>query len=404
MKEVKINVLYVHGFGSQENSRTSLSLKSILPDNVNVIAPSFSNRIKDLSKNIEKINELVKIHEIDCVIASSYGGLATLFMEDRHIKKIFINPGLIPLVELPVVTDLSKSDISMLNRYSKNIPKMIIKNEYSAMYLLSKDDDLLGKDIADAKRYLLRNEDIRLFNTSSHRATKEMLYAINDEITRIIDISKLDIEDFFALFDGGITLYDEFGDDMLEVSKHNPLFEDFQYIESHRQREKYLEEVIKLVNDSYDPIGGYKSDDLKGDLLADNVFWRVYFDEDGKITVVQTYKGKKTTWRKSFLTASKKNKHSKQEPEVRQKRIRLMKNNKDNIKKYGFFSEVSDRMETILIEKLKYPVVPIEEVQRYFEKLGKKITPTKDNHYIRKIGDDYIEKIMVGELPEELLK
>lgn len=92
-----LNVLYVHGFGSNRNAGTFLEMKKEFPEH-NLISDDFD--LVDVSGTLNKIKSLCQLHKIDVIVGKSLGGFYTLIHEGPE-KKIVINPCMKPWIEIP---------------------------------------------------------------------------------------------------------------------------------------------------------------------------------------------------------------------------------------------------------------------------------------------------------------
>jgi|SRR5690554_3136591 len=147
------NILYIHGFGSDENSKTSRVLRKSLPDGYAVFTHSFSNNyrlFKTMSSNISTAMGLIEAKEIDLVVASSMGGF--IAMECRGVKKILINPCMKPSEHLrqrmaPDISEKELNEYRLLEYVMKPNPEDI-KHTYG---LFSTRDELFSyKDYFDS--------------------------------------------------------------------------------------------------------------------------------------------------------------------------------------------------------------------------------------------------------------
>lgn len=96
MKSIKI--LFIHGYGSMENSIASQEIQRKIGARAQVIAPQFSNDFsifENLLYNIQLANDVVRDKSIDLLIGSSMGGF-TAMQTDNIIPKILINPCMLP--------------------------------------------------------------------------------------------------------------------------------------------------------------------------------------------------------------------------------------------------------------------------------------------------------------------
>lgn len=108
-----LNILYVHGFASNQNSRSFTELKSSFL-NHNFFASDFD--LLDVKGTLKKIDTLCKEKNIDLIIGKSLGGFYTLAYEGFQ-NKIVINPCIKPWIEIPKLDSSVKE--SVLDEWKK---------------------------------------------------------------------------------------------------------------------------------------------------------------------------------------------------------------------------------------------------------------------------------------------
>lgn len=94
---IPLHILYIHGYGSGENSITGSEIQRKLGDKAKVFLPGFSNELslfENMEKNILKAQDIVDNENIDLVIGSSMGGFTA--MQITGVPKILINPCMVP--------------------------------------------------------------------------------------------------------------------------------------------------------------------------------------------------------------------------------------------------------------------------------------------------------------------
>ena len=93
MKNMPLKILYIHGYGSTGNSQTVQGLKKILGDEVNILAPQFSNdlsTVAQIEQNIAEAKAYASEFKPRIVIGSSFGGFIATFL--TGYLRILINP------------------------------------------------------------------------------------------------------------------------------------------------------------------------------------------------------------------------------------------------------------------------------------------------------------------------
>lgn len=154
-----INVLYIHGYGSDANSSTGQEIRKNLPETFKVFTHSFSNDyhvFKSMSDNIDKARKLTKAHQIDMIVASSMG--AFIAMGCSNIPKILINPCMLPSEQLklriaPTITEIE------LDKY-REYESLLTAGESERMHtygLFATNDELFSYKAHFKSRYSADN-------------------------------------------------------------------------------------------------------------------------------------------------------------------------------------------------------------------------------------------------------
>lgn len=91
-------ILYIYGYGSDANSSTSANLQSVLGNGFDVRSVNYDQLHP--KKAIKQLSEIVDDGNYDAVIGSSLGGYYTLQLK-ANVKKVVINPCMVPSIELP---------------------------------------------------------------------------------------------------------------------------------------------------------------------------------------------------------------------------------------------------------------------------------------------------------------
>lgn len=88
----QLNILYVYGFNSSENSSTYKTIKNELKGNKNIKVFCFNYPQQNPFKSVNFLNDKIKENNIDLVIGSSLGGFITLNLNAKY--RIVCNPAL----------------------------------------------------------------------------------------------------------------------------------------------------------------------------------------------------------------------------------------------------------------------------------------------------------------------
>ena len=102
---MKKKILYIHGYGSNGNSRTATTLQNELGDNYKVFSPTFSNKVElftETLKNIEQAEMFIKENSIQLLVASSMGAFIALHILDSSLPKLLINPCMRASEQIPI--------------------------------------------------------------------------------------------------------------------------------------------------------------------------------------------------------------------------------------------------------------------------------------------------------------
>ena len=108
------NILYIHGYGGDGNSRTAQTLRTYLPENYTVFSPCFP---LNPAEALELIREIIIKEKIDIVVASSLGAFTALRL---NVHKIVINTCLYPSKELPKRNEISEDILLGFAEFEKN--------------------------------------------------------------------------------------------------------------------------------------------------------------------------------------------------------------------------------------------------------------------------------------------
>jgi len=168
------------------------------------------------------------------------------------------------------------------------------------------------------------------------------------------------------------------------------LVETYRNFSDKEDKEKYVDEVLAILELSYAAIGGIKTPSFKTREAAINGehFWKLTI-RDGKVKVVNIYKDD-GTGRKRILTGTDGTREAKQE---------LRKNLEDEFERS--YAEVSDAMEKFIFKYYKdlaneYKIPNTQALK--ILKAGEARIPEDDDgyHYERDIGGHWHMKIMIG--------
>lgn len=258
-----MKILYVHGFGSNENSVTGKSLKRIL-SNHEVITKTFDLlNVKMLPGLLRKF---VISQKIDLVIGSSLGGFYTLTLGDV-IPKIVINPCMRPsLVMDKIDSSITPEVLSDFEKLESKIYADIDADTKEYTYgIFSSNDELFSFKRFFETKYI-RNHTLTV-SGGHHRLTESQLEKVLETFEHTFDLIK--IHEPAALFESFVNLYSE-----------DPKMNKF---------DQFKDEVYEILEKSYEPVGGILGVSNPDDIVSEGNFWKL-FRKSGKIIACAIYK------------------------------------------------------------------------------------------------------------------
>lgn len=385
-----LKILYIHGFEGSGNGSSSKLLKKIISEalqiDIKLIAPQFENNLFKFEDNINKIKAYS--NNADIIIGSSFGALETL-VTDIKIPRILINPALLPYMELSKIGLEPSDNFKWLETI---IPKYLKKQ--NIWYVISDKDNVIGADNVEKHIQLINKfgnpSNLNIINSDVHKVDTNIAKCVANIILGYY-VSKLNESEQY---------YCDYGSIVYNDTDIKNLYESTIYCVSRKQKQKYIDILIPLIKESYNDVGGFAGD-IETELLDNLVFFRVETNNAKEPLVVQAYKGNKS-FRKAFLVATNKN-----IPKSKNAFKKLINDNLKNIKKYGWYAEVSEAPEHIFVDKFKYPLVPNTQVAKYFKIMKPDLTlelHPDGYHYTRIINGKKYQKVMVGIDPYTYLK
>ena len=160
----------------------------------------------------------------------------------------------------------------------------------------------------------------------------------------------------------------------------------------------YFNDVIDILEKSYEPIGGLISLPDRKEILNSQHIWKLV-TRNNKVTACIIYKGKANN-RKLILAGTDGSKQGKEDLKL------ILKDDIRDLRR-GTWGELSGAMEHIYLDTLKGNAVPKEISSAIMQVLGKDARAVSDNsdkiHYTRTIGGQKHQKAMVGNPPKEFV-
>lgn len=380
----KINLVYLHGFGSNNQTEKGILLKKTFSgDNFNVIVP---NLPVDHLEAITLIKNILSVKGEFILIGTSLGGFyADFFNKIADVPCLLMNPLINPeQMERHIGTNKnynSNLDFEYTKENFRNLIELSNKkneDDYttSPSYVLAAIDDEIC-DWKDASKFFTKdNHWFQKSPSGGHRFSNNKMF-IDTLKELIIDSTGFDFASIL-------------NDEVYESKKDsNRLNERFLNLFQVNDKEKYFTEISDLINETYDSIGGFVGD--INEFLTDKYFWKLV-KRNGKIVAGKIYKGLRG--RKSvcgFTDGSFLGK------------IELKNIVKEDIKLGRSWVEVSGNMENVYKYSAKATPMSRTEVEIIMKLINKEIISWEsDNiHYSRIIKGKKLTKVMYGNYIED---
>ena len=254
-----MNILYVHGFGSNKNSNTGKYLKDYFKGH-KVYTHTFD--LLDIDATMSEIDMLIKKYNISLLIGSSFGGFYVL-NNKMGTQRLVINPCMKPSVELPKITTVPEDFIQRLEKIeSTYLNNIDAETRATTFAIFGKDDELFSYKDLYAKNF---NHYVEV--SGKHRMEQNHLNQGLSKIEPMINGVKNQITE-------------------------NYIFEHFVNIFTKRNVKDlniYKDEVYDILVKSYAPIGGLLGINSVEDLIEETDFWKLV-TKGGKVVAVSCYK------------------------------------------------------------------------------------------------------------------
>ena len=183
----RVNVLYVHGYMGSGSGDTATTIKKLLnADKFNFISPQFSNKVADIEKNIQQINDIIEKDKPAIVIGNSLGTFEVMYAKSG-MYRILINPVFNPVTDSlqPEIFDESFAAIS--DRISELANSLDFSDEDKRMTygFFGAEDDVVScqrqfKDVFGA-------DNITVFQRVGHKLFESQLKVVVDRIEWMYD-------------------------------------------------------------------------------------------------------------------------------------------------------------------------------------------------------------------------
>ena len=183
----KINVLYVHGYMGSGTGDTATTIKRLLnPDRYNYISPQFSNKVGDIEKNIQQINDVIGKDNPSIIIGNQLGTFEVMNVK-KGMYRILINPVFNPVTDSlqPEIFDESFAAIS--HRISELANSFSFDDETKRMTygFFGAEDDVVScqAQFKDA----FGDDNITVFPDVGHRLFEQQLKVVVERIDWLYD-------------------------------------------------------------------------------------------------------------------------------------------------------------------------------------------------------------------------
>lgn len=161
-------VLYVYGYGGSPSGSTATTLRRLLPQ-CEVLCVEYPQHDARLAN--AQLCHLVKSEQISVVVASSLGAFLALTIPD--VRRIIINPCMLPTVELPKIS-VPKHIYATYGSFEQQVMYPDAATAQQTIGIFSTRDELLGN------RYYehFKQHYAQAFTTDrcGHKANEDMLF------------------------------------------------------------------------------------------------------------------------------------------------------------------------------------------------------------------------------------
>lgn len=348
-----MNILYIHGLGTNENSTQGKIIKAILKDD-NVIHPSFGE-LTNYDEVKSHIEQVVRDNDVDLIIGHSFGGFYTLDA-DFDLPKIIVNPCMLPSVEIPKLTKVSDS----FKKYFEAKEDQLYKEK-------SFSNNIIGIFADSDKLFRYRSYADKLgIKTLGCEGTHRILRSFLEEplllARKLLDIKRID-------------------ESIKNIDvKNNPKMVD-----------KFKDDVWEILQDAYEPIGGIEGCNSIEELIRDSDLWKVR-TVDHDVVAVTVYTKKRGGRKIQYLGGEKKYLYELIWEDMNAPGA-LGQDNRQ------VWIEVDDKLRHIFKKYGDAPDVSPEDAKRMLPD-KEFLRVNDDGSYERVIGNNLHKKYMVGHLPK----
>lgn len=370
-----LNIVYLHGFASDNTTSKAVLIKNKFSDKCNVITPTLSE--KPLAA-IKQIRDILAKDSHFLLVGTSLGGFyADYFNKMADIPCVLINP-LVNVKDAFMLIgkninhntgkefNFTEADYKYLEKLNKE-KKQISFTESPEYVILASNDEVLPYKKA-LQYFVSPNHWVEVYPSGGHRFNndKVIIETIEDMIEDIGNFN------FSAIYN-----------DIFE-SKKNLLNEHYVNLFSVSDKQKYWNEVKALIEESYSYIGGYRGD--FNEFFDKNHLWKL-IRKDGVIKAGQIYKDK--LGRKAVAGFTDGTAEGKQAFKI------LIK---EDLKLGRAWVEVSDKAENIYKYTMNATPLPHSLVKILMKMLHKEVIAWDEDgyHYTREINGVQYRKAIYG--------
>ncbi len=357
----KKRVLYIHGLGSNKNSRTARSIKEYLK-NCNVYAETWD--LLDVENTYKAISNYCTKKGIQFVIGSSLGGFYAMSIQDS-VGKILINPCMMPDVEIPKLEQIDDKTIEAFRKLRKQTESNIDAEMRASTFAGFGDNDELFNYQAHYKRlYDARNMTVV---PGEHRLGQGSLYKVLEQ---------------------GFGWFERFGilSESIVNEHYTNLFrgDDFS---------KWKDQVYDMLNNRcYKKKGGLLGVPDADALVADSDMWKI-FHRGNKLMAVCCYTFKRGGRKLTACGAELDPNTGKADEECKKWLYKILA---DDMYRHDGWVEVDDQMEYLMNKHTGCVPIPADVAQMIMkDKKFTKIDPD-GYHYWRIIGGEEHKKMLLA--------
>ncbi len=158
--------LFVHGFNGSPSSSTGKSVVKALDDKYEFIIPQFD--LTNIQDTLDKIKSIIREENVKLLAGTSLGAFYVLSHDD-DVKKLVVNPCMMPDVEIPNLPGNPKIDEGTLVLWKNMVSHMYLEKQAANVSGFFGDEDELFHDkYHKLFAYSYGNENLHVFHGGHH--------------------------------------------------------------------------------------------------------------------------------------------------------------------------------------------------------------------------------------------